>query len=565
MARRTNENTLCAVYTRYSSDLQSVTSIDDQERNCRKFAHGRGWSIVEGHIYADRAISGTTIVGRPGLDKLIVATEGKRHQFDYVLVDDTSRLSRDTVEQATLIRDFKDSGVNVYFVSDGIDTKDETTQDVLLPVYGIKDALYSRDLARKTQRGMAGQVLRGYSAGGRLYGYEYTQELDPNGTIDKKTRQVRSLGSRITIDEEQARVVRMIFEMYANGHGLKAIAMSLNEKNIIPPRKAVQSRRRETTPTWGPFTIRAMLHNHRYSGDWTWNKKKWFRKRKTGKRIYRDRPETDWVKVSRPELAVVDDSTWSHVQSRIKTNLELYAKGVRVPRRDYLLSGLLECDVCGANLTIVRSSDPEKAKYACSFNWRRGAKACTNNVLISRVEIEARVIEAINERVLHPKSIHRIVELVNERLKRVIPKAQEERDILTNKSKSIESELTNLIQFVAQSGDRSSHIASAISDKEAQLALVQTQIESWSEQASCKELKIDTNYALSWMNKLSELMKCDVVRARTGIAQLVGTLKAKPVTHNGMTGLLLVGRPQLDGILGIVGASSTSNGSGGRI
>lgn len=497
--------------------------------------------------------------------ELMRIAESRSCPFDGILIDDTSRFSRDIVEQATLIRDLKDAGVFVYFVSDGIDTRDETTEDVLLPVFGIKDSLYSRDLARKTQRGMAGQVLRGYNAGGRLYGYKYTQEHDPSGVIDKKTRQVRSLGTRVTIDEEQARVVRMIFAWYADGYGLKAIAIKLNEQGIVPPRKAVQSQRRETTPTWGPLTIRAMLHNPRYSGDWTWNKKKWFRKRKTGKRIYRDRPESEWVKADRPELAIVHSQTWEQVQEKIQTNAKLYAQGVRAPRRDYLLSGLLKCQICGSNLTIVSGSNPDKAEYACSFNWRRGAKACPNNIRLSRIEIEERVTEAIRERVLHPKSIHRIVDLVNARLKQVKPKIKEERDVLIRKASAIEAEVQNLVEFIAQSGDSSLHVVDAISTKEAELGAIRAKIESRGAMAPCKPLKIDATYALKWMNQLSELLKSDVARARSGIGQLIGTLTAKPVSQDGATGLLLTGKPQLSGILGIVGAGSTLNGSGGGI
>lgn len=559
------KNIQCAVYARYSSDLQSDNSIDDQIRNCRRGAKDRDWSILDGHIYVDRAVSGTTIAGRTGLPRLMDAVNQRKRPFDYILIDDTSRLSRDKIEQSTLIRDFKDEGVNIFFVSDNIDTADETTEDILLPIYGIKDSLYSRELARKTQRGMAGQVLKGYNAGGRLYGYKYSLISDPSGVIDRKTRQVRSLGTKIEIDSQQAQVVRQIFSMYASGYGLKAIAMSLNEKEITPPRRDVQFRRGNINPTWGPHTVRAMLHNSKYSGDWTWNRKQWYRKRKSGKRVYRDRPIEDWVKYDCPELAIVDVTTFDEVRLKIERNRELYVKGERTPKRNYLLSGLMKCELCNSNLIVVRIRNASEADYGCSFNWHRGSKACPNNIRIKRSEIEERVFAAIRKKVLHPNSINRIVEMVNNRLKSISEHSSHDLDSLVTRASAIESEIRNLIRFIAETGDTSPHVTEAISQKGSVLAEVRSRINCLQEPSESKPLCVDTGVVVKWIQKLGELASTDVLAARSGIEKIVGVLKAKPVTQNGATGLLLTGKPQLMGILGLIGGGSTLIGSGGRI
>ena len=54
----------CAIYTRYSSDMQREASIEDQERRCREYAQQQAWSVVEEHVVADRAISGASVAGR---------------------------------------------------------------------------------------------------------------------------------------------------------------------------------------------------------------------------------------------------------------------------------------------------------------------------------------------------------------------------------------------------------------------------------------------------------------------------------------------------------------------
>src|SRR6185436_10870827 len=79
-----------AIYARFSTDKQEARSLDDQLRRCRKFAADRGLEVVA--EYQDAAISGSTL-DRVNLQKLL--KDAKRGDFDVVLVDDLSRLSRD--------------------------------------------------------------------------------------------------------------------------------------------------------------------------------------------------------------------------------------------------------------------------------------------------------------------------------------------------------------------------------------------------------------------------------------------------------------------------------------
>ena len=248
---------------------------------------------------------------------------------------------------------------------------------------------------------------------------------------------------------------------------------------------------------------------------------------------------------------------------RIEVNAEKYAQGIRTPRKNYLLSGLMKCWVCGANLTIVHGGRSEKAKYGCAFNWRRGKKACTNNILIRRIEIEHRVLGAIKDKVLNPRSIRRIVDLVNDKLRGAMTGIKYERGDLEQRTAKLNAEINNLVQAIAGTGDSSGHILTAIKIKESELSDLLSRLEAISKKKHLKELKIDARYVVKWMNQLAELVKVDVIRARLGIKNLVGTLIAKPITRHGLTGMLLVGNPKLEGILGIVGGASTSNGSGG--
>lgn len=63
----------CAIYARYSSDLQRESSIEDQIRRCREYALRQGWQVVEELVSADRAVSAASVAGRDGLQQLVRA------------------------------------------------------------------------------------------------------------------------------------------------------------------------------------------------------------------------------------------------------------------------------------------------------------------------------------------------------------------------------------------------------------------------------------------------------------------------------------------------------------
>jgi site-specific DNA recombinase len=84
----------CAIYARYSSDLQRESSIEDQIRKCREFADRQGWTVLENYVRSDQAISGAALPGRDALQSRVEDAKRKPRPFDCLLVEDTSRLAR---------------------------------------------------------------------------------------------------------------------------------------------------------------------------------------------------------------------------------------------------------------------------------------------------------------------------------------------------------------------------------------------------------------------------------------------------------------------------------------
>ena len=111
----------CAIYARYSSDLQRESSIDDQIRKCREYAGLKGWLVLDGYIRSDNAVSGAALATRDALNSLIADAMGRPRPFDRILVDDTSRLARHLADSLTIVERLQFRGVGVVFVSQGID------------------------------------------------------------------------------------------------------------------------------------------------------------------------------------------------------------------------------------------------------------------------------------------------------------------------------------------------------------------------------------------------------------------------------------------------------------
>jgi DNA invertase Pin-like site-specific DNA recombinase len=356
-----------AAYARYSSDAQREASLEDQLRNCRAYCTRMGWPAPA--EYQDAAISGSRN-DRPGYLRLLADAT----RVDVILVDDLSRLSRDSIESATAIRRLKFAGVRVVGVSDGYDTaqKGHKANGALR---GLMSELYLDDLAEKTHRGLTGRALAGASAGGLPFGY----------AVGVKA------GQRI-VEELQADVVRRIFSEYLAGGTPRSIAAGLNRDGVPSARLG---------KSWAASAIHGdvkrgigILANPIYIGRQVWNRSHWIKHPDTGRRIRQERPREDWIEQILPELAIVDRATWDAVQARIKRQGACTGKrgGPGRPPK-YLLSGLLRCAECGGPLVMV-----DAKAYACSVAKERGT--CGSRLRLPRREAEANLLAGVQQQLL---------------------------------------------------------------------------------------------------------------------------------------------------------------------
>ncbi len=463
----------CAIYARYSNEKQSAFSIEDQIRKCREYAARKGWVVLDQHIYRDEAISGATDE-RQALKQMLAAANSYPPQFDCVLVDDTSRLSRSLGDADRISKDLKFAGVRIVYVAQGFDSESESA-GMLTAIYGGINEQYLVDLGKKTFRGVEGLAQRKLHTGGRCFGYRNVPIEDAT-RVDSHGRPVIN-GVRLQVEPHQAKVVKRIFSLYAEGRSLKYISKLLNTEGVQSP----QPQKGRISRSWCPSSVRTILHNERYRGLVVWGKTKKVRSPKTGKRIYRGRPESEWVRKEIPEQRIVSDELWEKVAARRELVGRIYADANRphglmhstVMNSAYLFSGLLKCSECGANITILWGKGRNKSTqtYGCPQNWDRGETVCRNTVRIRRDKLEATLLAGLQEKVLREDVIDYVLEKFESGLFKEMGEMSRELDQMQRRKAKIEAELANLVAALA-AGQSSQTITRAIAERERELSAI---------------------------------------------------------------------------------------------
>lgn len=372
--------TRVALYARYSSDQQSVASIADQLRICRERAEREGWQITG--TYQDAAISGASMILRPSIQKLL--SDAQAGKFDLVLAEALDRVSRDQADVSTLYKHLQFARVPLLTLAEG-----EITE-LHVGLKGTMNALFLKDLAKKTHRGLRGRVEKGFSAGAVGYGYRMIRRLSSEGELVRGERE---------IDPVQALIVNCIFREFASGKSPRAIARDLNAEGISGP----------SGRPWRDTSIRGdvrrgtgILNNELYVGVRVWNHKHSVKDPRTGRPVTRLNPEAEWIRGEAPHLRIVSDKLWQAAKRQQQALAASYAgikaaaqartlHGARRPA--YLLSGLLECGCCGGTYAIVVGD-----RYGCVNHHRR--RTCANSRTIRRADLERRALAGIMDRLV---------------------------------------------------------------------------------------------------------------------------------------------------------------------
>ena len=370
------------VYARYSSDNQSEASNEDQIRLCKELIAHEGWTLIDS--FGDAAISGATTT-RPSYQALIEAA--REAAFDVIVAEGLDRLSRDQEDVAALFKQMRFAGIKIVTLAEG------EINELHVGLKGTMNALFLRDLAQKTHRGLRGRVVAGRSAGGRCHGYDVVRRTDDRGELVHGER---------SINAAEATVVRRIFCMFDDGASPIAIAKTLNAENIPGP----------AGRSWRDTTIRGhalrgtgILRNELYIGRLVWNRMTYVRNPATGRRVSRMNSREQTLATEVPALRIIDQELWDRVQGRLaimRTN-----SGADDPNRPrywearrshHVLTGKVFCGCCNGVMANIG-----RDYLACSAARRQGT--CSSQRGIRRGVLESLILDALRTRLMQPEHV----------------------------------------------------------------------------------------------------------------------------------------------------------------
>lgn len=451
---------IAAGYYRYSSTAQNDGySIEAQMKAIANFALSNGYDIQ--YNYIDRAKTGTT-VNRPEFQRMI--EDAKQGLFSAIIIHKTDRFSRNRFDSILYKNELLKYGVKVISVTENFGEGAEA--ELMLAMQESMAEYYSKNLSREVKKGMDVLSSRGLHTGGSPpLGYD---------VVDK----------RLVINEAEAEIVRIIFDMYSKKHSYNEIAKELNARGY-------------TTKSGNEFSVssfNSILTQRKYIGEYVYNRR--VSKSLTGKyNSHANKPEDEIVRIPNAVPRIIDDETFNKVQARLNQNKR--KTFTYNSKSNYLLSGLIVCGQCGFHYQ-GNSRKNSKGKVYSSYRCgkKQNHKIGCGNSEIEKNRLENFVIEQLQNYLFSNEAIDEIAKQVNEYNKTVAKTNNDDVIIYEKQLKQINKQIANITSAIAKGVDEDLMI-----DKINSLNASKKDLQKRIEEATLKELpkvsKADIKQALS--------------------------------------------------------------------
>lgn len=356
-----------AVYVRVSTDRdEQISSVENQTDICRNWLERNGFIWNEKRVFKDEGISGTLFVNRPAIQLLLQKAKAK--EIDMVVFKSISRLARDLKDSLEIREVFLAHNVRIISVEEGYDSIKAGKNDMAFELWSLFSAQYSRTLSSSITAALAVKVRRGEHIGRVPYGYN-------------------RINQKLVINEEEATVVKRIYDWYNSGWGFKKITNELNQLGIKPKNKSV----------WQMTSVQRIVRSPIYKGTFILNQ--YTSVKVGGKKKQIRNPKEKWFVFPNHHPEIVDEEIWNQAnQENINTN-----KTKITAWNEF--RNLAKCAVCGSNMVIVQSHLKKKSgertewKYLkCSQYRRAGKHGCVNHVPIQYGDFRKFIISLLVEK-----------------------------------------------------------------------------------------------------------------------------------------------------------------------
>lgn len=390
-----------ALYCRLSKDDLSEgesSSITTQKIMLENYCKTNGFEVYD--YYVDDGYSGVNF-NRPEFERMLNDIDSEK--VNMVITKDLSRLGRDYIMTGYYTEIyFAANNIRYIAITDNYDSINNNND--IAPFRNILNDMYARDISRKIKTAKLSRAKQGYYIGSMApYGY----------IIDHKKN------SRFVVDDEAAKVVRLIYELAAKGNGAVRIAKYLEVNNIICPaeRRTCQGYTRfdncvsenKNKYRWNPTTILKILNDRTYLGEMTCHKTESVNHKTKQIRLI---PKEEQIITHNAHQPIISCDLFNKVQ-KLKSNR--YEKTNFTA--DNVFLGFIKCSLCGCNMTLAHRSNG-KAYYRCMYSYRHPE---TENHINS---IDKLVIESCTK-----KKLNAIAKLFNDDDCAVLLKEKDEIDV----------------------------------------------------------------------------------------------------------------------------------------
>ncbi|HDX9630141.1 TPA: recombinase family protein [Bacillus cereus] len=359
-----------AVYVRVSSDKdEQVSSVENQIDICRYWLENNGFEWDEHAVYFDDGISGTAWLERHAMQRIL--NKARKKELDTVIFKSIHRLARDLKDALEIKEILLGHGVRLITIEEGYDSHYEGKNDMKFEMYAMFASQLPKTLSVSVTAALAAKVRRGGYTGGFVpYGYEIVDD-------------------KYAIHDEEAALVREIFELYSQGFGYIKIANTINDKG---------ARTRKGAP-WTFSTLCKMIKNPAYKGTYTMQKYGTVKVNGRKKKVIN--PKEKWVIFENHHPAIINHELWDMVNDKDPNK---FKKKRRVSTSNEL-RGITVCAHCGTAMSKRNSINVSKNGKATEYsymicNWSRttARRECVKHVPIHYKDLRALVLDKLKEK-----------------------------------------------------------------------------------------------------------------------------------------------------------------------
>jgi DNA invertase Pin-like site-specific DNA recombinase len=325
---------VCA-YCRVSTEQDDqLNSLENQKSYFERYiSQNTDWEFCG--LYVDEGLSGTSVEGRAGFKRMVADAEG--HKFDLVLTKEISRFARNTLDSIFYTRKLKGLGVGIHFLNDNINTLDADAELRLTIMSSIAQE-ESRKTSERVRWKKKRQMEQGFVFGASIFGYHLKD-------------------GKLAINEDEAKIVRLIFELYLGGLGASLVSRELENRGIPAPQGGAR---------WSNVSVMSILKNEKYNG--TLKQRKTITPDYLSHKAKINYGEEKFIVIENNHAPIIEKEIFDRVQVEIRWRRVAKIERSRYSNR-YVFSGKVECASCSSKFErrfTSQKADKRQVVWRCA-------------------------------------------------------------------------------------------------------------------------------------------------------------------------------------------------------